>query len=476
MSFSEASTSESAVSKISSVFTLPSFSAAPKKSSKNSPSSIAKWSDAMCMSVEERFSCLDNRCVVEDDDTLANETLESLTYDEQQSIISVVKFKKPKSKAKKEPKPVAKPDLTAAAALAAHKKEVSENIKSYNFLASYHSSKQNSTKPEESSKTTKDLTQGNHRGWGAGTPQKHAVNRKKFRANMMIRNKNKTASAAPLSSDDDTFDRTDDDHTYDSHTCSEDSETCGDTATYDGTLESSLFPEDQFPEDQTAYTDGSSYTSYGEHVRNNERDRLSRNDSLQSSERRKNSPEESVVLERELPSFGSKVDAMASANERHRSFASQISRSSIDSGSRYATPSYAIAETLSQKPKAAAKKVPPPPPPLPPPVEMVLKSTSKSTFHYGDGETVATATTSSSSDSYGASLSSGLSSESMQSKKIALGKSRARAKNRVGMTPEMATTKPKVFPYLINHSLFQQNIDNKKKKNSRPLSSSAAEF
>lgn len=479
MSFSEASASKSAVSRISSVFTLPSFSTAPKKSSKKSPSSLSKWSDAMCVSVEERFfSCVDKGCVMEDDDTLAG-TTESLTFDEQQSIISTVKRKKPKSvttktRAKNKPKSEAKPDLAAAAALAAHQKQVNDNIKSYNFLANYHSSRQDSTKPEEINKNTKDLTQGNHRGWGASTPKKEGAYRKKFAANMMIRNKNKTASAKtnanfhkenPLSSDDDTFDRTDDDYTYDSHTCSDDSETCGDTATYEGTVDSSLFPEDE------TYTDGSSYTSYGQHVRKNERDPLSRNDSLQSSERRKNRPDD-VALERELPSFGSKVDAMASANERHRSFASAITRSSIDSANRYATPSYAVAETISQKPKAA-KKVPSPPP-LPPPVELVLKSTSKSTYNYGDSETVVTTTTSSSSSdsySYSASLISG----SMQSKKIALGKSQIKAKNLVGMTPEMATTKPKVFPYLINHSLFQQNLENKKKK-SRALSSNAAEF
>jgi hypothetical protein len=409
MSFSVSSGMYSESSSASEEYSVSasSRSASSRSASLISSQAPSKWwhaeqlSEAFCEGVEQRFSCRNE----EWKDVVQDETL-----DDDESTL--------------ENPPVIDTE------------KINNNIKSYSFLAKYHSSKTIDEKDgsEENKEKEKDvlnqLIQGNHRGWGAV--------RSTSTQNRSANNTNEILKETLLLSDEDTFDALTDgetcDDTYDDtleHTCD---------STYDGTFDSTC-PDDEAYSDDDDRSLRKYFKSSRKNIASDSRSSVtsssskdpsdvSRNDSMQYSLRNNINNSD---LERDSPSFGSNNTRQKLKEKHSRSFGSQPSISSIDgshssnsNGATFARPSYVTPKKILANYQSPSKASP----------------------------TNASGTMAQTLSSERASIKSG-----GKNKMIALGKSRATARL---IKEQAAKSKPKAFPYIINHSLFHQNLDKRK--------------
>ena len=360
----------------------------------------AQWSAAFCDSIEERFTCGEERWEEEFDDDATNEItlIEEAPNDE-----GKMKLEKKK-----------------------RSKKVEKKVKSQSLFAEYHNSKSTNKKEESEEKKENEIlnqfVQGNHRGWGQ-------------RSNPDQQNKKGVAEDI-LMSDGSTFD-----DTLDGETCDDSFDRTLDyTSTYDSTIDGtydSAYTNDEVESYENhghvhkslPKSSGStmkivgcdSRTSYSSASSND----ASRNDTARQSVRE---TKQNVDLDRDLP-----YDCQLHEQQQQhqplkakygRSFETQptvysdgSSQNSTVAKSSFVTPqkmlsTYQSSSKTSQPSESKSK----------------VKSNVNRKF------------------------------EKETSKKIALGRRRATSR----MIKEQAESKPKTFPYLVNHSLFHQTLDNKK--------------
>ena len=323
--------------------------------------------------------------------------------------------------------------------------KINDTIKSLSYFAKYHSSK---TKPieekdpgeeiyEKEKEVLNKFVQGNHRGWGpvrsTSTESRSATNtdiKEILKENLVMTDEDTTFNGI--------LDASESERQMRSLSLT-DGDTCDDT--YDETLE--YTSHSSYPDDEASSGDERKSKKYSKSLRKNavasehrssvssspskDLSDASRNDTMQYS-RRDNSMY--ADLERESPSFGSNPASLKLKEKHSRSFGSQPSISSIDGshssnsqGTTFARPSYVTPKKILANYQSPSKTSP--------------KKTAAQTAN---------------SKSEG------------KNKMIALGKSRATARLIKEQAEQAAksNSKPKTFPYIINHSLFHQNLDKKK--------------
>jgi len=335
--------------------------------------------------------------------------------------------------------------------------KIDDNIKSYSFFAQYHSSK---TKPidekdpseeifEKEKEVLNKFTQGNHRGWG---PVRSTSTQNRSATNTNIKEILKENHV--LSDEDTTLGGILDESESQMRSLSlTDGETCDDT--HDDTLE--YTSHSSYPDDEASSDDERKQGKYSKSLRKNvasehrssvssspskDLSDASRNDTMRYSVRdndnsNSNSNSIYVDLERESPSFGSNTASLKLKEKHSRSFSSQPSISSIDGshssnsqGTTFARPSYVTPKKILanyQSPSKIASKT------------AAAQARSRERANTKSGG---------------------------KNKTIALGKSRATARL-IKEQAAKSNSKPKTFPYIINHSLFHQNLDKKKTRSQR---------
>lgn len=434
MSYSIDSAESSVYSSSSSVSASTRSYKAPPKQKKWV--SAANWSAAFCDSIEERLACGTDRWMEEDNDEVT---------------------------------------IIQEAPVEDETNKVEKKKKSYSFLAKYHSSKifnaENGGERKEKD-ILNQFIQGNHRGWGAKSTPKKGTRKDKSQD---ILKENVLLSYGS------TFDDTLDESQTASYS-ETDGETCDDTydsrtleyastydSTHDGTYDTA--PEDEEESYQEPKKTGKSRTKpsvpsvnmAGLNTRSTRSSRstfstassadhsgrsgrisdASRNDTTRYSNRERDSRYQNQNLERESPSFGSRNSRLLQKQpqlknkHKNRSFGSQPStgssqRSTIEKSAFVVTPQKMLSTyQSSSKPT--------------PTTTTRVKVNRESRKSQG------------SKNSRSSQGTSQASTRAASSKKIELGRRRATER----MIKEQAKAKPKNFPYLVNHSLFHQNLANK---------------
>ena len=400
MSFSIGSAEES------SVYTSESSVSASTRSSRPPQkkwSYAQKWSVAFCDNIEDRLACGTERWVGEEED--------SITIIEEASV---------EDEAKK----------------------VEKSKKSYSFLADYINSKAPKNDENKEEKEEKNILnqfiQGNHRGWGPvrSTSKKSSP---KDKSGDIVK---ESILMSYGSTFDDTVNETD-------------GETCDDTydrtleyaSTYDSSRDGSY---DSAPDDEeqsynepksrrqssakiAAYNKQSSRSTVSTAFSNDHSGRVSRvSDASRNDSARYSNRERDTNLERESPSFGSR-------NSRELQKQHQVKRKntrSFDSRPSVSTDGSSQRSTFEKSSFVT-------------PQEMLstYQSRSKATPNSRVQLTKESRTAQASQTR----------SSRMSSRKVELGRRRATER----MIKEQAKAQPKAFPYVVNHSLFHQNLANK---------------
>lgn len=362
-----------------------------------------KWSAAFCDNIEDRLACGTERWVAEEED--------AITIIEEASV---------EDEAKK----------------------VEKSKKSYSFLADYINSKTPNNDQNKDEKKEKNILnqfiQGNHRGWGPvrSTSKKSSP---KDKSGDIVK---ESILMSYGSTFDDTVDETD-------------GETCDDT--YDRTLEyASTYDSsrdgtyDSAPDDEEesynepksrlqpsikigVYNNRSSKSTVSTASSNDRSGRVSRvSDASRNDSARYSNRERDTNLERESPSFGSR-------NSRQLQKQHQVKRKntrSFDSRPSVSTDGSSQRSTFEKSSFVTPQKM-----------LSTYQSPSKPTQNSRVKVTKENRTTEASQTR----------SSKMSSRKVELGRRRATER----MIKEQAKAKPKAFPYVVNHSLFHQNLANK---------------
>ncbi len=314
-------------------------------------------------------------------------------------------------------------------------KKVEKSKKSYSFLADYINSK--TPKNDENEKKEKNILnqfiQGNHRGWGTlrSTSKKSSP---KDKSGDIVK---ETILMSYGSTFDDTVDETD-------------AETCDDTydrtleyaSTYDssrdGTYDSAPDDEEQSYDEpkrrpQPSVNKRSSRSTVSTASSNDRSGRVSRvSDASRNDSARYSNRERDTNLDRESPSFGSR-------NNRQLQKQHQVKRKntrSFDSRPSVSTDGSSQRSTFEKSSFVTPQKM-----------LSTYQSPSKPTKNSRVKVTKESRTTQASQTR----------SSRMSSRKVELGRRRATER----MIKEQAKAQPKAFPYVVNHSLFHQNLANK---------------